>query len=187
MMSGNKFVIHRYSQSTIQSYIGNKKFARAVTPQMRYTGEIVSGKSIMQKLTTLWQIANAASQVADMARSSGTYRFGVTGDATFYLHTAGADVHITRWTQPLIEVGATLQAPFAWRIETDQDDAGVYFVARRRRVVGSLAGATFRISVPPSTHLILKLESSRLSLDHLNGTVELPPAGKNFIIQQNES
>lgn len=129
----------------------------------------------MQKLATLWQIVNAAAQVAEMARSADTYRFGVTGAAAFYLHAAGADVRITRWMQPLIQVSARLNAPFAWRIETEQDDAGVYFVAQRRPVVGSLAGAVFHVSIPPPTHLILKLEGCRLTLEEVDGTLEFPP------------
>jgi hypothetical protein len=133
----------------------------------------------MQKLATLWQVVNAASQVAEMARSSDTYRFGVVGEASFYLHTAGAEVRVERWAQPVIQVSARLNAPFAWRIETDQDDAGVYFVAQRRPVVGSLAGASFHISLPHAAHLILKLDKCRLTLEDLSGTLEFPPAAAN--------
>lgn len=129
----------------------------------------------MQRLNTLWQIANTAAQIADLARSSQTYRFNVDGSTTFYLHAASAEVSVTRWAEPVIEVEAVLQAPFGWRIESDQDDAGVYFVARRRAVVGSLAGATFKVRVPESTYVVLKLDNTRLSLEGVTGSIELPP------------
>ena len=129
----------------------------------------------MQHLNTLWQIAGAAAQLADLARSSQTYRFNVEADITFYLHAANAEVSVTRWAQPVVEVEAQLQAPFGWRIETDQDAAGVYFVAHRRPIVGGLAGASFKLFVPQAAYLMLRLDNTRLCLESVDGAVELPP------------
>jgi hypothetical protein len=136
----------------------------------------------MQRLNTLWQIASAASQVAEMARASQHYHFTVGAATTFFLHCAHAEVRISRWEQPEIDVVAQLQAPFAWRVETDQDDAGVYFVARRRPVVGQIAGAVFDVHVPHDTYLVLKMEYGRISVGDINGTVELPPTLTKFVI-----
>src|SRR5688500_10795981 len=119
----------------------------------------------MQRLNKLWQFANTASQVVELARSSETFRFNVEAAATFFLHTAHAEVRVSRWALPHIEVTAQLQAPWGWRVESEQDEAGVYFVARRRPVVGSLAGAVFSVSLPNETHAILKLEEGRLLID----------------------
>jgi hypothetical protein len=143
----------------------------------------------MQHLSTLWKIANAASEVADLARSSESFQFAVEGDLTFYLHIDNAEVRVARWSQPRIEVEAHLQAPFGWRIETDQDEAGVYFVARRRPVVGGLSGATFAVTVPDSIFCTLKLENGRLTLEGVTGTIELPPPGSKgeFPLRQAES
>ena len=129
----------------------------------------------MQHLSTLWKIANAASDVAEMARSSQVYRFNVADKLTFYVHTAHAEVRIRRWEEPRIEVMAQLQAPFGWQVKTDQDEAGVYFVARRKPVVGNLSGAVFSIVVPAATDLLLKLDQCRLVLDDVTATVALPP------------
>lgn len=129
----------------------------------------------MQHLSTLWKIANAASEVAEIARSSEVYRFNVTDNLTFYLHTAHAEVRIRRWEEDRIEVMAHLQAPFGWQLRTDQDDAGVYFVARRKPVVGNLSGAVFSVMVPTTTNLLLKLDQCRLVLDDVTATVTLPP------------
>ena len=130
----------------------------------------------MQRLNTLWQLASTAAQIADLARSSQVYRFNVDAGTTFYLHAATAEVSVTRWNEPVIEVEAALQAPFGWRVETDQDEAGVYFVAKRRPVVGGLAGATFRVRVPQTAYLVLKLDNARLCLEGISDMVELPPA-----------
>ncbi len=127
----------------------------------------------MQHLNTLNQLVQAASSVAEFARASQSYRFPVSAPTTFYLHVSNADVRIIRRADVIAEVAATLQAPFAWRVASDQDDAGIYFVAHRRPLVGALAGASFTITVPPATYLILKREGVRLTLDEMNGTVEL--------------
>ena len=129
----------------------------------------------MQHLNTLAQIVNAASTVAELTRSAQTYRFGVGSSPTCYLHLKGGEVRINRSDQPLIEITSRLQAPFGWRIAAEQDDAGVYFVALRRPVVGAMASAVFYVTVPLDAYLVLKLDHTRLSLDNLTGVLELPP------------
>jgi len=129
----------------------------------------------VQHLTTLWKIANAASEVAEIARSSETFRFNVREDVTLYLHMAGAEVRVRRWDEPRIEIVAQLQALFGWRIKTDQDEFGVYMVALRRAVVGGLSGAIFSVAAPRRAHLYVKLEHGRLLIDDLTGTIQLPP------------
>lgn len=129
----------------------------------------------MQHLNTLWKIANAASEVAEIARSSEVYRFNLNAGMTFYLHTAHAEVRVRRWEEPRAEVHAQLQAPFGWQVRTDQDEAGIYFVARRKPVVGNLSGAVFTLVVPHTTDLLLKLDQCRFVLDDVTATIALPP------------
>lgn len=129
----------------------------------------------MQHLNTLSQLVNAASAVAEFARSAQTYSFNVGASVTCYLHVKGGEVRIARRPQALVEITSQLQAPFGWRVAAEQDEAGVYFVALRRPVVGAVADAIFHVTVPLDTHLVLRLEHTRLSLDDMNGVIELPP------------
>jgi len=129
----------------------------------------------MQHLNTLWQAVNVASSVTELARHTQTFHFGVRGAVTFYLQAENVEVRIFRWTEPKIEVTAQLQAAFGWRLGTDQDEAGVYVVARRRLVVGTLSSAVFKVLVPRDTYLMLKLADSRVVLEHLDGTLHVPP------------
>lgn len=129
----------------------------------------------MRHLDTLWQVVNAAGTVRDLTVSTQTYRFPVTKPVTFFLQSENVTVRVTRWSQPFIEVTIRLQAAFGWRVATDQDDAGVYIVAKRRAVVGSIASGSFEVSVPLDTYLTLKLENGSVQLDNLNGTLNLPP------------
>ena len=132
----------------------------------------------MQHLNTLWKAVNAASVVTDLARQSQTFHFAVNGATTFYLRAEQASVRVTRWTQPRIEVEVQLQAAFGWRLETDQDEAGVYMVAKRRAIVGGLSSATFSLFVPHSTYLLLKLDDGQIVLEHVTGTLHIPPNGE---------
>ena len=137
----------------------------------------------MQHLNTLSQVANAASTLAELARKSTTYRFNVTGGTTFYLDVSQAEVRLLRHPVPQVEVTMMLQAPFAWRVVTDQDADGVYVVAKLRPVVGSLAGALFSIVVPHDAHLVLRLQNCRLCLEAVDGTYQIPPVSAEMSIQ----
>ncbi len=137
----------------------------------------------MQHLNTLSQIVSAASTVADLARSAQTYHFHVGGGVTCYVHVADGEVTIARHADPQVEIQSKLQAPFGWRVAAEQDEAGVYFVALRRALVGSVASASFVVTVPQDAHLVLKLERARLSLDNVTGEISLPPQIANMVIE----
>lgn len=137
----------------------------------------------MQRLNTLWQAVNAASTVAELARQTQTYHFSVVGPVTFYLKAENAEVKITRWQQPKIEITVQLQAAFGWRLAAEQDEAGVYVVARRRALVGGLSRATFNILVPSDAYLVLNLSDGKLTLDHIDGSLRIPPPDAEGNIQ----
>jgi hypothetical protein len=129
----------------------------------------------MQHLNTLSQVVSAASTVMEWARSSQTYNFMVKSGASCYVHIGGGEVRIARENIGQIEIAAQLQAPFGWRVAHEQDEAGVYFVALRRAIVGGLANANFLIRIPQDAYLTLKLEHTRLALEDVSGIFELPP------------
>lgn len=141
-------------------------------------GEL-SEVSEMQHLNTLWQVVNAASDLRDMTRKRQTYHFSTIGPVTFYMQAANAEVQIMRWNLPKIEVGVLLQASFGWRVVTDQDEAGVYVVAKRRKLIGGIANAAFQIIAPADAFLVLKLEQSRLVMEQVNGVFNIPPASES--------
>jgi hypothetical protein len=128
----------------------------------------------MQRISRLMQVMNAASSVAEIVREKQVYRFGVRAASALYLHTEGAEIRLFRWELPTIEITAQLQASFGWRIASEQDDAGVYFVAKRRPFVGAMAGGTFSLTVPDDTHVILRLERCQVWMTNTSGTLEIP-------------
>lgn len=129
----------------------------------------------MQHLNTLWQIVSAASTVSEIARQQQIYRFNVDKGVSVFLRADHADVEIVRWSMPNVEVTAKLQAAFGWRIVTDQDGAGVYIVAKRKRVVGSMSSASFLLRVPHDAYMMLELEDGRVALESVSGKLHISP------------
>ena len=127
------------------------------------------------RLNTLWQAVRVAADLRDMTRARRTFVFHVPTSITFFLRAENADVRIFRWDAPRVEVRTLLEGSFGWRVATDQDEAGVYVVAHRRRLVGEFSSALFDVVVPHDTHLVLKLDNGKVSLAHVNGTLHVPP------------
>jgi hypothetical protein len=131
----------------------------------------------MEKLNLLWQAVNVAGELRDIARERRSYVFNTPEPTTFYLRAERASVSIRRWAQARIEVQLRLDAAFGWNVATDQDEAGVYVVAHRRRVIGGMSRALFEIALPQPTYLMLKLHQGKLILEDLDGTLQIPPPG----------
>ncbi|MDZ4765433.1 MAG: hypothetical protein SGI73_12850 [Chloroflexota bacterium] len=151
----------------------------------------------LDRLSKLVGVASsAASAVTDAVRRGEQLRFTVSAGAALYLHAEHADVSVTRTAAtsanaPLtITIDARWQPPFAWRLVTEQDDAGIYIVAMRHRVakwMGSVTGGltTMRldVSAPLGVAILLRLEGARVTLDNMSGVIELPPNGNVPIIR----
>jgi hypothetical protein len=129
----------------------------------------------MQHLETLRKLFSAAAAVRDITYETKVYDFPITLPVTFYLDVQDASITITPWSQPRIAVTARLQVGFGWRVQGEQDEVGVYVVAKRKAVVGMLARAEFTVRLPPETHLALKLAQSQLTLNDLTTTLHIPP------------
>lgn len=131
----------------------------------------------MQTLNRLLQVANAATVLADLTRQKHTYTLPVMHTAeTFYLHAENAAVRVVRWNRPQAEITMETRPPVAWRTATDYDESGVYAVAVRRIGFGGIAAATVTALVPPHLHLTLRLQGGLVTLDHIDGTLHIPPA-----------
>jgi hypothetical protein len=147
----------------------------------------------MQQLTRLQQVVSAASTVndvvSDVTRKSQTFRYYTPVSAaqvlTCYAHIAHARVTIHREAGDNVDIHAALQTPFGWRVASEQDKAGVYFVALRRQVVGGLARATFTLTIPYHVHLILRLQTATLVLNEVTTTIEIPAVDPGSPIQVN--
>jgi len=128
----------------------------------------------MQHLDNVWKAVNIVSSVRGLAVESKTYQWDITPPITFFLQVEYSDVTIKRHTQPSICAKTELQAGFGWQLATDQDNAGVYIVAKRKPLIGTIGRGKFDIVLPHNIHVTLKLEHCQLTLDDLNTTLDLP-------------
>ena len=129
----------------------------------------------MQPLDSLWKAVTIVSSVRDLALESKTYHWDITPPITFYLHVECATVVLKHHDKPTISATIELQAGFGWQVATDQDDAGVYIVAKRKPLIGTIGRGNFDITLPHDIHVTLKLEHCQLRLDDLHTTLDIPP------------
>ncbi len=122
----------------------------------------------------LWKAIDLLGYARDLAYESTTYRWEVSRPNTFFLDAEYADVTLNRQETAQISATVRLRASFSWQLTTEQDDAGVYVVARRKAVIGNVGQARFVISVPTDIHVSLRLRHCRLSLEGFDGALDLP-------------
>ncbi len=100
--------------------------------------------------------------------------FTVQPPITVYVRASHAEVTIVRGAPHNVSLEADLHASFGWEFATDQDEAGVYIVARRKPIVGALSWAKFSLTVPLGAHLALNLTPGSVHLAQVNGKLILP-------------
>ncbi len=100
--------------------------------------------------------------------------FTVQPPITVYVRASHAEVTIVHGAPHNVSLEADLHASFGWEFATDQDEAGVYIVARRKPIVGALSWAKFSLTVPLGAHLALNLTPGSVHLAQVNGKLILP-------------
>ncbi len=129
----------------------------------------------MRRGRKLWRAVELISSARELALEKRRYTWQVAVPNTFYLDAENADIRISARNGE--ELAATVELPvaLAWRLRTEQDAAGVYIIARRKPLLGSVGRARFDISLPRGLHISLKLEKCRLCLDNMYQSLDLPP------------
>jgi hypothetical protein len=129
-----------------------------------------------------WLLPRVARAALDQARTTiprlttENYRqvFAVSLPLTVFIYAENSRITIQHNPAPQVTLDASLRASFGWQIVAEQDDAGVYIVAKRKPVVGGLAQAAFRVTLPVEAYLQLELTGGALLLEDLSGRLEIP-------------
>jgi hypothetical protein len=100
--------------------------------------------------------------------------FNVQAPITVYVRASYSDVTLRKRPGNQVELLANLQASFGWEFVAEQDEAGVYIVARRKPVVGALSQASFTLFVPPEANLVFHLTPGSVHLYDIEGKISLP-------------
>ena len=129
----------------------------------------------MRHLGNLRKALGLFGAARNLAIETRRYEWELSTPNTFYLEAENADIRLSSHERNEIQATVELQAGFGWHLATDQDEAGVYMVARRKPLVGAIGRARITVALPADVHLRLKLERCRLSLLDLSALLEFAP------------
>ncbi len=122
--------------------------------------------------TAIESIGAAAGQIGHDAFRKV---FTVTLPVTVYVYATHSRVTVRRRPGNQIELEANMRGAFGLNLTVDQDDAGIYVVAKRKPVAGALARADFTLIVPPEARILAHLMPGTLILDDVEGLIETAP------------
>lgn len=120
-------------------------------------------------------IETAGEVVPRVTSESFRQVFQVTPPVTVYVHASSSRVRVRRRIGNQVQLDASLRASFGWQLIAEQDDAGVYIVAKRKPVMGALSSANFSITIPPDARLLVELKPGALLLEDVDGKLDIPP------------
>ena len=129
----------------------------------------------MRHLGSLRRAFHWLNSARDLTLESRTYQWEAAPPMTFFLQTEQAAITLARHDKPQILAKVELQAGFGWQMAAEQDEAGVYLIARRKPLIGGIGRGKFDIALPAGVHITLKLTHCQLRLDKLNATLDFPP------------
>jgi hypothetical protein len=134
---------------------------------------------VRRGLETALQVT--AESAASAASKSFLQVFEVTLPTTVYVRASQCEITVLRAPGSRVELSANLRAAFGWELAAEQDEAGVYIVARRKPVVGAMSSARFSLSVPPEANLVFNVTPGTIHLMDVDGKLSIPatlPPGK---------
>ena len=129
----------------------------------------------MRHLGSLRRTLHWLNSARDLTIESKNYQWEAAPPMTFFLQAEQAVITLTRHDKPQILAKVELQAGFGWQMTAEQDEAGVYLIARRKPLIGSIGRGAFDIALPADIHIALKLTRCQLRFDKLNATLDFPP------------
>ncbi|MDE2857317.1 MAG: hypothetical protein OXN94_05665 [Chloroflexota bacterium] len=129
----------------------------------------------MRMLNKLQGALDLLVSIRDLTTMSRNYQWEVQAPSSFYLEAEYAEVNLSRSEDNHLYVSVRLRAAMSWKLATERDDAGAYVVLKRKPLIGNIGRARFHARVPRGIHISLQLENSRLCLQDLGGSLDLPP------------
>ena len=111
----------------------------------------------------------ALESVSRAAAKQFSQHFVVGDPATVYVRGSGCDVDVYRGGTNRVELQASLTAAFGLDFVTEQDEAGVYIVVRRKPMLGTVSQARFTLIAPAAVHLVFHLTPGTVVLHNLDG------------------
>jgi hypothetical protein len=134
-------------------------------------------------LNTLWRFSGeravnsalgaAADVVPKTTQRSHRQIFNTAAPTTIYVRGSHCDVTVQRHDDPKVILDVNLHRAFGVELIAEQDDAGIYIIAKRKAVVGKVTRANLALTVPPDSHLALHLTPGEITFAQVDGMIEL--------------
>jgi hypothetical protein len=119
-------------------------------------------------------VDSALSAVPKTGQRSHVQVFNVKPPVTVYVRASHCRITICRQSEPKVILDANLYRAFGVELTAEQDDAGVYIVAKRKAVVGRVTRIDLALTVPADSHLALHLTPGDVIFQAVDGLLELP-------------
>ncbi len=100
--------------------------------------------------------------------------FPVLGPTTVFVRGSQCRVVVQYHEFDHVELYVSLYAAFGMRLIVEQDEAGIYVVVRRRRLLGLFSRSELTVRLPGYCHLAFNLTPGVVVVDKLDGTLEIP-------------
>jgi len=103
-----------------------------------------------------------------------TQVFHVEPPTTVYVRASHCRVTVRHAEDSRVQLEANVQRMFGIEFATDQDEDGVYIIARRKPIVGTVSRTDFTLTVPHNTHLAFNLSPGDVVFEQVSGIAEIP-------------
>jgi hypothetical protein len=118
----------------------------------------------------------AAEAVPRTSQRSQVQIFNVTLPVTVYVRASHCRVFVRCERSSKVVLEANLYRAFGVELAAEQDAAGVYIVARRKPVIGTISRTDLTLTVPPESYLAFHLTPGEIVFQNIDGMIKLPAA-----------
>lgn len=130
---------------------------------------------MMRMLRKAWKALEIVGAARELAIEMRRFNWNVAANTTLFLQAEYVDIRLEKHEKQEVLANIQLQAGFGWQLVTDQDEAGVYIIARRKPLIGSISRGKFDITLPASLNVALKLAHCQVCFADLNIALDLKP------------
>ncbi|MBZ0308479.1 MAG: hypothetical protein K8I82_20605, partial [Anaerolineae bacterium] len=127
----------------------------------------------MKSDLTVWE--ENKRRIAASGNRSHLRVFKVDAPVTIFVRGTKCKVTVQYHELEQVELHAHLYNAFGLQFVTEQDDAGVYIVAKRRRFLGWISRAEFVLRVPAYANLAFNVTPGTVQLEQVTGVVNISP------------
>lgn len=127
----------------------------------------------MRYLKHLDKLLALAEGVRQWSQIEAARHFNVTLPCAVYVDVGDAPLTLVAHEELVVSVEAQLPRGAGWQWRTEQDEAGVYVVAKRAAFAPLALKPRFVIALPSRATLMLNLAQSSVELKNMQGVVQV--------------